>query len=363
MNPQDKLDSSDISWKELFQIVSVKLDSGLSRKKAKVIIWICIVTLFVNIVSVLLLASFAYPNKDQVYSVPGDIVKAGYFTQFEESSTSLSALSVHDEQHNNWLSYIKFKLKYGKAVDYMKKEKPLNNENESSTSDKEEYIIDVLEDNKMAVSAYVAASKEANRDDTYQTKYTVLFTPDMNDIKVKPGDVILSVDGDSIKSREQVDYLTNNKILKELKVFRFGKELTLNSSLYSVSITAENEILDKRSLQEGLKLYDQRYTGDSAGLPIAVELYSKFVGDVIKGRKVAMTGTIDFEGNVGPIGGVTAKTVLADENGIDLMFVPFDSYDAKNYSDSIEVSKAIGSDMKIVPVKTLHEVIEYLNTH
>jgi PDZ domain-containing protein len=47
--------------------------------------------------------------------------------------------------------------------------------------------------------------------------------------------------------------------------------------------------------------------------------------DLTGGAMVAGTGTIDAEGNVGPIGGVQLKMVAADDIGAELFLVPADN--------------------------------------
>ena len=52
--------------------------------------------------------------------------------------------------------------------------------------------------------------------------------------------------------------------------------------------------------------------GPSAGLAFALEIYDALSGhSLAKGRKIAVTGTIDLDGNVGPIGGVRQKVLGA----------------------------------------------------
>jgi PDZ domain-containing secreted protein len=47
--------------------------------------------------------------------------------------------------------------------------------------------------------------------------------------------------------------------------------------------------------------------------------------DLTDGAVIAGTGTIDAQGNVGPIGGITLKMVTAQDIGADLFLVPADN--------------------------------------
>jgi Lon-like protease len=75
--------------------------------------------------------------------------------------------------------------------------------------------------------------------------------------------------------------------------------------------------------------------GPSAGLMLTLGILD-LVGDddLTDGAVVAGTGTIDAQGNVGPIGGITLKMVAAQEIGADLFLVPADNCaEAKRVAD------------------------------
>ena len=66
--------------------------------------------------------------------------------------------------------------------------------------------------------------------------------------------------------------------------------------------------------------------GPSAGLAFALEVYDALSGHrLAKGRKIAVTGTIDLDGNVGPIGGVRQKVLGAVRRGADMVLVPVEN--------------------------------------
>lgn len=63
--------------------------------------------------------------------------------------------------------------------------------------------------------------------------------------------------------------------------------------------------------------------GPSAGLMMSMEIYNQLTKeDETKGHHIAGTGTIDDEGKVGPIGGISQKVVAADKAGADIFFAP-----------------------------------------
>ena len=93
--------------------------------------------------------------------------------------------------------------------------------------------------------------------------------------------------------------------------------------------------------------------GPSAGLMWALGLYELMTpGDLTDGRLVAGTGTIDLEGNVGPIGGIGDKIVSAREAGADLFFVP--------EGNEAELDSVDAGSMELIVVADLDEALEAL---
>jgi PDZ domain-containing protein len=94
----------------------------------------------------------------------------------------------------------------------------------------------------------------------------------------------------------------------------------------------------------------------------ALEILNQLTpGDLTRGLKIAGTGTISAEGEVGQIGGVEQKVMAADREGADLFFVPADVRPGdSNQSKAEAVAREIGSRMKIVPVHSLEEAVRYL---
>lgn len=98
--------------------------------------------------------------------------------------------------------------------------------------------------------------------------------------------------------------------------------------------------------------------GPSGGLAFAlgvVELFTE--ADILQGRIVATTGTIDSVGRVGSIGGVAEKIIAAEDAGATLILVP-----ALNCNDLGPAIARIPKGVKVVPVSSLSEAIAALNS-
>lgn len=92
--------------------------------------------------------------------------------------------------------------------------------------------------------------------------------------------------------------------------------------------------------------------GPSAGLEFALSIVDQLTpGELTGGQKVAVTGTIELDGSVGPVGGIPQKTVTVRESGSKLFLVP---------KDQVAEAKAKAGGVEVVGVATLNEAIQAL---
>ena len=108
--------------------------------------------------------------------------------------------------------------------------------------------------------------------------------------------------------------------------------------------------------------------GPSAGLMFTLESYEVFTKQNLShGHKIAGTGTISPTGKVGIIGGVDKKVVAASREGAEVFFAPTDSTSVSknqtNYAVAKRTAKKIHTKMKIVPVSTFDDALNYLKSH
>lgn len=98
----------------------------------------------------------------------------------------------------------------------------------------------------------------------------------------------------------------------------------------------------------------QNIGGPSAGLMFALEIMNQISEeDLTAGYRIAGTGTIDAEGNVGAIGGIRQKVFGAIDVGADYVLVP-----ESNYPDAIE---AAGDDIEVVLVATIGDALTFFD--
>ena len=92
--------------------------------------------------------------------------------------------------------------------------------------------------------------------------------------------------------------------------------------------------------------------GPSAGITIATALISALTEKAVP-QNIAMTGEITLRGRVLPIGGLREKLTAAARAGIKKVFIP-----AENIKDLEDVPDSVLSELKIVPVSEMDDVIK-----
>ena len=91
--------------------------------------------------------------------------------------------------------------------------------------------------------------------------------------------------------------------------------------------------------------------GPSAGITMATAIISALTGRPVF-RYVGMTGEITLRGRVLPIGGVREKVLAAHRAGLKTVLLP-----EKNMKDLVELPKTARSELKIIPIKHMDDVL------
>jgi PDZ domain-containing protein len=104
-----------------------------------------------------------------------------------------------------------------------------------------------------------------------------------------------------------------------------------------------------------VKIDSGRIGGPSAGLAFTLGLLDELTpGELTGGQKVAATGTIDPNGNVGPIGGARQKTVAVIAQHAKVFIVPADDYN--------DAKARAGNQVRVIPVCTLEDALNVLHS-
>ncbi|GAA2682433.1 YlbL family protein [Actinoplanes palleronii] len=150
---------------------------------------------------------------------------------------------------------------------------------------------------------------------------------------LEENDVITAVNGTAITGPTQLTQLVRAKpVGTALSVgyTRAGKKatakVTTKAGEGSSTPRLGIEIDTKQPHPFTIKIDLDKIGGPSAGLMFSLGIIDKLRDEDLTGGKViAGTGTIDDDGNVGPIGGIPQKLVGAKEAGAKLFLVPKDN--------------------------------------
>jgi Lon-like protease len=209
----------------------------------------------------------------------------------------------------------------------------------------------------------------------YKGVYVLNVFPNMPaEGKLVPGDRIIKINGNSFESSDSfIEYVNEKKEGEELSLTIERKnemnEVTLTVSAYTdypgkkgigIQLVEDKEII----VQPKVEVNTEEIGGPSAGLMFTLEIYNQLTEmDLTRGYDIAGTGTISVDGTVGPIGGIEQKIVAADKIGAEIFFAPNEDGEAdSNYQAALKTAKDIKSKMKIVPVDTFDDAVNYLIT-
>jgi len=199
---------------------------------------------------------------------------------------------------------------------------------------------------------------------------------------LQEGDVIIAVDGEPVEfSTDAVDHIGGRLPGEELllTIERIDPDdpevietldITVVLGSYRFVDDDGNVIDDPDRGMVGVMLSDafvevvfpvtveidsQNIGGPSAGLMFTLEIIDELTEeDLTHGRRIAGTGSIDADGNVGAIGGVRQKVYGAIDAGAEIVLVP-----ASNYDDAVD---AAGDDITVVRVANVQDALTFLES-
>jgi Lon-like protease len=180
-----------------------------------------------------------------------------------------------------------------------------------------------------------------------------------------PGDTVLAVDGSPIVAAEELQAITRESdedTVLTLTVRHAGeiRDVAVSPAFFPGSEdqprlgVAIETAVDELRLPFDVRLAEgTRIGGPSAGLMVAVTVYDLLSDeDLLAGRIVVGTGTVDADGRVGPVGGVREKMRAAAEYGADVVLVPAMQLD--------QAFEGAPEGLRIVGVDTLEQALEAL---
>lgn len=233
-------------------------------------------------------------------------------------------------------------------------------------------VPDISENKANAVYTLAETSAKKSALDLSEKSYTekhigyvvVGIKPDSKFKQIlQEGDIITAINNESVVGKP-LDEIGKTKPFKNKTVtFEFHRDNKIfKKSIRVVDETGSLMLSDYVDYKSGdIKLDDDttlkqiNINGSSVGLTYATYYYLKLNNYELK-EPVAMTGTIDSDGNVGPIEGIREKIIGAQKAHAKYVFVP-----ERNYADAMATKKEFGYKLDIYPVKSLADTVNYLN--
>ena len=180
---------------------------------------------------------------------------------------------------------------------------------------------------------------------------------------LKQGDQILTVDGDPINGVTELSAALAGRPVGstfEIGILRDGEAQTVELTTAASTDDPEKPIV---GISPGAT-YDFPFDvtinlgdvgGPSAGTMLALGIYDKLTpGELAGDEKIAGTGTITAEGDVGAIGGIRQKMFGASGAGADWFLAPESNCD--------EVVGHIPGDLQVFAVTTLDQALKVVQT-
>jgi PDZ domain-containing protein len=179
------------------------------------------------------------------------------------------------------------------------------------------------------------------------------------DGRLFPGDLITEIDGEPLANLEElgkvITYAGEGRAIRmTVRPLEGGTEREV-----SVRTVFDEEaerpivgIFPIANFPFEVTIESGRIGGPSAGLMWALGVTDLLTGEDLTGdRVIAGTGTVDLDGNVGPIGGITLKLAAAERAGAETFLLP---------QANLEEARGAETNMRLISVRSVEQAVGYL---
>lgn len=241
----------------------------------------------------------------------------------------------------------------------------MDNSRLDNESGKEIFERDKIYLKETSYDAIIAAFEETNKPyNIVKNDVTITYVYSFAKSNVKVGDVVLSINDNTISNITDIISILNNLEVNDklnIKVKRKNKEKDCyayvvrekDRNVIGISIANIKEVTTTPKVEY---VFEDNESGSSRGLMCAIDIYNKLTKyDITNGEIIAGTGTIDQDGKVSAIDGVKYKLRGAVKKKANVFIVPTD-----NYEEALLEKEKNNYDIEIIEANTLHDVIEKL---
>lgn len=182
--------------------------------------------------------------------------------------------------------------------------------------------------------------------------------------KLEPGDVVVAVNGRRVRAPADLRRLIGGK--SPGTTVRLG--VRRDDELVQVPITTTADPGDARRAIVGVlaeqdadirlpisvRIDAGDVGGPSAGLAFALAIMEQLGRDVDNGRRVAVTGELELDGDIEPVGGLRQKTIGVRRSVVDVFVVPA--------GENAAEARRYAGEVRIVPVRSFQQALRALAT-
>ncbi|WP_025028043.1 SepM family pheromone-processing serine protease [Caldalkalibacillus mannanilyticus] len=334
-----------------------------------------------GIVAVLLIVGFYYPLPYYI-SQPGEAVELAPIIQVENRHHEQGSLMLTTVRMGG-ANFFSFALaNFNSYMDVIPKDFLLAHyKSEEHYSRRQLQVMESSQETAILVAYRLAGINIPVKNEGIIVTQTMEGMPAEQHLQI--GDVIIRVDQKEVNTSEElITYILGKKKgdSVEITYLRDEQEQTAMLAISELPLSDEEKergvepragigisTLTKRSLGEitpSVNIRTEKIGGPSAGLMFTLEIYNQLTEhDITKGYRIAGTGTINAEGNIGRIGGIHQKVVAADKAKVDIFFAPHEKWATNsNYQVALAAAKDIGTSMKVVPVEHVKDALAYLDS-
>lgn len=209
--------------------------------------------------------------------------------------------------------------------------------------------------------AYLKADKEVNilKEDIYVT-----YIDETAKTNLQVGDKLVSIDGETIKDKNHLFMMIQEKNVGDtidIVVEYHSREIKKYATIIEVEEKKKIGFLPtlKRVIEVEPNItfvFDKSESGSSGGFMMTLAIYDTLTNaHFSENLKIAGTGTIDSEGNIGEIGGIQYKILGAIKEKADIFFVP-----DENYEEALKTLKENKGNLELIRVSHFDEALAYL---
>ena len=182
--------------------------------------------------------------------------------------------------------------------------------------------------------------------------------------KLRSGDVIVAVDGARVRTPDELRRAIGRRDPGdevELRVRSDGETRTETVGTVESPDDPERPVVGIQVSQNAdielpldVEIDLGNVGGPSAGLAFALDVLEELGRDVDRGRRVVVTGELQLDGTVSPIGGIAQKTIGAKRAGADVFVVPA--------GENAEVARRNAGGLRIIAVESFQQALQQLAT-